>query len=92
VNGVRLALQNLPPEAAAAEIEADTLLAAFEQDHDGVHVLRPHHSSEPWRAEIREGAVPGEGRTTSGFLVADWPSGLLTKLRAAFGVPGADTG
>jgi hypothetical protein len=84
VNGPRVSLRKLGPEEAAAETEADALLTVFQQEHDGVKILRPHWADEPWRAEVREGMVPGENCATSGFLVADWPSELLTKLEKLF--------
>lgn len=87
-----LALLLLEPDEAAAV----PLLTAFEAAHDGVRIITPGRHDEPWRAEIREGAVPGEGRHTSGFLVADpgRPAELLRKLEKVFAGcdPEDDTG
>ena len=93
MNGPRVSLARLAPGPAAAEGHAAALLTAFAQDHEGVKIVRPHHPDEPWRAEVREGMVPGEGQTTSGFLVADWPSELLRELRKLFPAdPEGDSG
>jgi hypothetical protein len=87
-----LALLQLVPEEAAAV----PMLTEFEAAYDGVKVITPVRHDEPWRAEIREGAVPGEGRHTSGFLVADpgRPAELLRKLEKLFAGcdPEDDTG
>jgi hypothetical protein len=86
VNAPMLALLQLVPQEEAAASQ----LYQFAAAHDGVKIVTPRYPDEPWRAEIREGAIPGESRTTSGFLVSRWPSELLAKLNAEFG--GADTG
>ena len=70
-------------EETEAEIRAASELSAFEQPSD-VNIIRPNQSDEPWRAEIREGKVPGENRYTSGFLVARRPSELLRNLEKLF--------
>ena len=90
LNRPMLSLLLLVPEEAAAV----PTLTAFAAEHDGVTILTPHYPDEPWRAEVREGAVPGEGRTTSGFLVARQPAELLRKLEKLFAGydPEDDTG
>ena len=92
MNAQILALLQLTP----AEEHAVWLLHQFAAAHPGVKILTPHHRDEPWRAEIREGAVPGESRTTSAFPVAHKPSELLGKLEVLFNPPPAadeaDTG
>ena len=92
MNGPVLALLQLMPDEAAAV----PLLTAFAVAHDGVRIITPERHDEPWRAEVREGKVPGEGRCTSGFLVADpgHPAELLRKLEKVFadGYPEDDTG
>ena len=92
MNAQILALLQLAPE----EESAVPLLHKFAATHSGVKILTPHHRDEPWRAEIREGAGPGESRTTAAFPVAHSPSGLLAKLEALFNPPPAadeaDTG
>ena len=48
-------------------------------------ILTPHYADEPWRAEIREGTVPGRSRTTSGYprrAPAERAAGKLEKLFA----------
>ena len=74
-------LQLVPGEAAAVP-----RLAEFAAAHDGVTIITPVRHDEPWRAELREGSVPGEGRHTSGFLVADpgRPAELLRRLEKVF--------
>ena len=64
--------------------DAIPLLYRLEAENPGVTILTPHYSDEPWRAEIREGKVPGESRCTSGFLVARYPGELLRKLEKMF--------
>jgi hypothetical protein len=77
-----LSLLHLAPAEAAAVPE----LTRFAREHPGVSIVTPHWSDEPWRAEITTGAIPGEGRATSGFLVADprQPAELLRKLEKLF--------
>ena len=77
-----LSLLQLPPE----EAEAVPLLAILAAAHNGVTILTPHYPDEPWRAEIREGTVPGESRHTSGMLIGDpgHPAELLRKLEKLF--------
>ena len=83
MNAQILALLHLAPDEEAAV----PLLHQFAAAHPGVMILTPHNRDEPWRAEIREGAVPGESRTTSAFPVAHSPSGLLAKLEVLFDDP-----
>ena len=85
-----ISLLRLPP----GEPEAVADLAAFQVAHPDVKILTPHYHDEPWRAEIREGSLPGETRTTSAFLTARHPSELLRKLEKLFAGsdPEADTG
>ena len=98
MNGPRLALLQLAAEEdwtseeTEAEIRAEAGLSAFEPPD--VNIIRPNRSDEPWRAEIREGNVPGESRCTSGFLVARRPSELLRDLEKLFAGcdPEVDTG
>jgi len=79
-----LSLLQLAPEEAGAV----RLLSRLQVRHPGVRILTPHYADEPWRAEIREGAVPGEGGTTSAILTASQPAELLGKLEDLFGGPG----
>ena len=88
MNGLRLALHQLQPAEAAAV----PVLEQFAAEHAGVTIVTPHYHDEPWRAELREGAVPGEPRATSGVLVSRSPSGLLAKLEAEFASDQPDTG
>ena len=100
MNGPMLSLLTLAAEEewtseeTAAEIRAASELSAFKQPSPDVNIIRPNHSDEPWRAEIREGKVPGENRHTSGFLVARRPSELLHALEKLFAEadPGAGAG
>ena len=93
MNAQILALLQLQP----AEEATVPLLHQFAAAHPGVKIITPHHRDEPWRAQIREGAVPGESRTTAAFPVAHKPSELLAKLKVLFDDPPseadeADTG
>ena len=83
MNAPILALLQLQP----AEEASVPLLHKFAAAHPGVSIVTPHYQDEPWRAEVREGTVPGESRTTAAFPVAHTPSGLLAKLEALFGDP-----
>ena len=85
-----ISLLRLAPEEAAAV----PLLTAFAAGHPGVTIITPHYADEPWRAEIREGAVPGEPRATSCFLIARLPTEPLRKLEKVFsgGDPEDDSG
>ena len=91
MNGPRLALlqlaaeEDLSPEEATAEVDADAALTAFGEENPDVAILRPAHPGEPWRAEIREGAFPGGHRTTRAVRGAYRPSELLRDLRELFG-------
>jgi hypothetical protein len=76
-------LLGLSPDETAAKDR----LHQFAADHPGVTVITPHHHDEPWRADIAEGAIPGEGPRTSKVIGAEWPSGLLGKLTALFAPP-----
>ena len=69
------------------ELAAIPLLFQFAAEHPGVTIITPDHHSEPWRAEISEGMVPGEHRATSGFLVERFPAELLRKLEKVFSEP-----
>lgn len=80
MNGALLALLRLAP----GETGAVPLLHQFAADHPGVRIVEPHWHDEPWRAEIAEGKLPGEGARTSRVVGADWPSGLLAKLHEVF--------
>jgi hypothetical protein len=80
VNAHLLSMLQLEPE----ESDAVRLLATFAAGHPGVTIITPHHHDEPWRAEIREGMVPGEPRATSAILTARHPSELLVKLEKLF--------
>jgi hypothetical protein len=71
-------------QLAEDEAGAVTLLTAFAREHPGVTVLTPHYADEPWRAEVREGKVPGESGTTSAVLTANQPTELLRKLEKLF--------
>ena len=72
-------LQLTPGEAGAV-----AALTAFAASHPGVRIVTPDYRDEPWRAEVREGGVPGESRHTSAFLVARQPRELLRKLEEMF--------
>ena len=91
MNGSRVALLQLAAaeewtyEETEAEFRAASELSMLAAIPDAdVNIIRPILSDEPWRAEIREGKVPGEGCHTSGFLVAERPSELLAKLEKMF--------
>ena len=84
MNAHMLSLLQLESEESAAV----PMLTAFAAGHPGVVIITPHHRDEPWRAEIREGMVPGEPRATSAILTARHPSELLVKLTKLF--PGSD--
>jgi hypothetical protein len=74
----RAELQGLAPEQA----DAVPLLAAFEQGHSGVTIVRPSRYDEPWRVVIEPGSVPGDGREMLGH--GDGPAELLAQLEALF--------
>ena len=76
------------------EVGAGAALTAFAAAHPGVRIVTPHYRDEPWRAEIREGRVPGESSRTSAFLAARQPDELLRKLEKMFaaGDPEDDPG
>jgi hypothetical protein len=84
VNGPVLSLLQLQPCEAATV----PLLHEFAATHPGVRIIVPHYRDEPWRADITAGAIPGEDARTSCAVGADWPSGLLAKLRDLFPDPG----
>jgi hypothetical protein len=73
------ALLDLMPEQA----EAVPRLAAFEREHPGVTIVTPHYRTDPWRAYIDEGTVPGDGRAMTTHK--DKPADLLGELEALFG-------
>jgi hypothetical protein len=69
----------LMPEQA----EAVPLLTEFAREHPGVTIVEPHYRNEPWRADIDEGAVPGDGRAMTAHK--DKPADLLGELETLFG-------
>ncbi|HTQ92767.1 MAG TPA: hypothetical protein VMK84_25060 [Streptosporangiaceae bacterium] len=84
VNGPVLSLLQLTP----GEASAVPLLRQLAAEHPGVRIITPHYHDEPWRAEIREGGGPSPGTAPSRMIGADWPSGLLAKLKELFGPSG----
>jgi len=82
VNGVIPAALRLAPEQAGAARR----LARFASGHTGVTVIAPDYRDPggPWRAEIREGSVPGGDATTQAILTARLPAELLGKLEDLF--------
>jgi hypothetical protein len=82
-------LQLMPGESGTV-----AALSAFAASHPGVRIVTPHYRDEPWRAEVREGRVPGESSHTAAFLAARQPDELLRKLEKMFasGDPEDDPG
>ena len=72
-------------QLAPGELATVPLLHHFAEQHPGVTIVTPHWHEEPWRADIAEGAIPGESPETSGMIGAAWPTGLLAKLEDLFG-------
>ena len=86
MNGPVFPLLHLTPEEAGAA----RLLGRFARRRPGITIVRPSSHSEPWRASVDAGTVPGDCREM--ILTANLPSELLGKLDDLFEAPEDDTG